>query len=112
MVVFQPEKSFDRAPLKCFRKHPVSVSEDIFGAMEKGDWHMANFYPALGAPSQIFYLFGRQMFGPDNGGRSVILIEPIVDNQSGLTEIFSHGSSRIWCRVLNIRPIEILVSEF
>ena len=57
--------------------------------------HVAQLDPTLGPPPQELYLAGREMFGPDNRGGAVVLLEPLADDQPAVPEILRHRRARV-----------------
>src|SRR3954454_25132594 len=51
------------------------------------------------------------MLGADDGGRAVIVHRVLVDDQAARAELRGHWCRRIWRRMLDIMPVDVLPSE-
>src|SRR5262245_52714548 len=75
--------------------------------MYKGRRDMADLHPALHLPSHVFGFFRGYVFSLYYPCRAIVLLESLVDDESPVTKVLRHRRTRIWRRVLNVRPVDI-----
>src|SRR3984893_19260549 len=75
--------------------------------MAKDCGNVVGLHPALGLPAHEFNFFCRKVLGADHGSSAVVFLEPLVLDQSLITELFGHGRSRIRCWVLDVGPVNV-----
>src|SRR4030095_629637 len=110
--VFETEEILQRTAAKSVPKHLWSILQNKHRAPAKRCWYVSNFHPTLGLPSHVLCFFSGYMFGFDHRGSAVVLLKPFVDDESAFTKLPRHRRTRVRCRMLNIRPVYILLGKF
>src|SRR6187200_324551 len=72
---------------------------------------MPYLHPSLRPPPQELDLSRRHMLRSNHSRRAVIVRHVFVGNQVLLTELLRHRGARVRCRMLNVRPVDILPGE-
>src|SRR4029434_1007763 len=93
------------------RHHAASIPEHEGGVKPQGRRYVPHLHPPLGSPAQELDLLSLEMRASRDGGRPVIVLDPRVDDESALTKLAGHWRSRIGCRVLDVRPVHVLLSK-
>ena len=87
-LVLEPEQSLEKASAaERVRQHGPPVPENEARAGLHDGAHVADLHPALRPPAKELDLLGRHVLGPDDGGRAVVLLEVLVDDEAALAEL-------------------------
>src|SRR5215510_9364154 len=93
----------------CEHRPPVPEYEP--GALPKYNAHVTDLDPALGPPSQKFDLLGLEVLAANHRGRAVVLLQPLIDDEPAVAELFGHRRPGIGRWVLDIGIVHPAMSE-
>jgi len=70
-----------------------------------------HLHPALGPPAHELDFLRGEVRAARDSGRTVVLIDAVIDHQAALDEIARHRCARIGRRMLDVGPVDILPRE-
>src|SRR5262245_39654883 len=87
-LVGDPQKRGPEAPTaERVREHRPPVPEHEPRAVPEDRPDVADLDPALGTPPQELDFLGVDVLAADHGGRAVILLQPLVDDEPAVAEL-------------------------
>ena len=72
---------------------------------------MRELHPPVRPPAEELHLLGFERRGLDDRCRSIVFLEPVVDDESASLEILRHRRTGVRRRVLNVRPVDVPPGE-
>src|SRR5438445_3004700 len=88
---------------------PVAQREER--RMDQGHREMLELDPPIGPPSQEFDLVRVEVRRSHHSGGAVVVLEPLVDDESLLPERLRHRRARIGRRMLDVRYVDVPAGE-
>ena len=97
---------------KGVRQHRGRMPQSEQWIVKKRRGKMLQLYPAFGPPPQKLDIRRRNVFRSHNGGRPIIVGHVFVHDEALIAELLSHRGSRVRCRMLNVRPVDVPLGKF
>src|ERR1700722_61229 len=111
-LAFQSQRGADGASAESVGQHLPAAEQDELRVMLQRHGYVLNLHPSFGFPAHEFHFLGWQVFGADDCRGAVVFLEPLIHDQSLITEIFGHGRARVRGWMLNVGPVHIAAGEF
>src|SRR5713101_5199368 len=110
--VLEPEQRLHEASAaEGVREHRAPVPEQESRPCFQDGPHVADLHPALRPPAEELDLVGRHVLAPDDGGRPVVLLEVLTDDEPPLAELPGHGRPRVGGGVLDVGVVHPAAGE-
>src|SRR5262245_10599795 len=110
-LVLEAQDRSECGPPERMPQHLDTVAQREQRRVRQGHREMLELDPALGLPAQKLDLVRLEMRGSHHRGGAVVLLEPLVDDETLVAKGLRHRGSRIGRRVLDVRHVDVAADE-
>ena len=108
---FEADQRTPRRAAERMGHHPMAVPKHEPRIVAYRGGHVPHLHPALRLPAQKLNLFGLQVRTAGDRRGAVVFLDALIDDKTAFDEVARHRRPGIRCRVLDVRPVDVLARK-